>query len=138
VFYSFILAHSSIIQLTPCRPPIQTPLSLPSQVIRLFAKGMEMRRVAEHQLNRDSSRSHCLLTVHIDSVQMVEGHEQHCKGKITFVDLAGSERLKDSQSAGSTLKETGSINRSLFTLGKVISSLCDKRSVKVMRVRCEV
>ena len=97
-----------------------------------------MRRVAEHQLNRDSSRSHCLLTVHIDSVHMVEGHEQHCKGKITFVDLAGSERLKDSQSAGSTLKETGSINRSLFTLGKVISSLCDKKSVKVMRVRCEV
>ncbi len=91
-----------------------------------------MRRVAEHQLNRDSSRSHCLLTVHIDSVQMVEGHEQHCKGKITFVDLAGSERLKDSQSAGSTLKETGSINRSLFTLGKVISSLCDKKSVKVI------
>jgi hypothetical protein len=94
---------------------------------------MEMRRVAEHQLNRDSSRSHCLLTVHIDSQQMVEGHEQHCRGKITFVDLAGSERLKDSQSAGSTLKETGSINRSLFTLGKVISSLCDKKSVKVCR-----
>ena len=101
-----------------------------SEVIRLFAKGMEMRRVAEHQLNRDSSRSHCLLTVHIDSVQMVDGHEQQCRGKITFVDLAGSERLKDSQSAGSTLKETGSINRSLFTLGKVISSLCDKKSVK--------
>jgi kinesin family protein 12 len=99
---------------------------------------MEMRRVAEHQLNRDSSRSHCLLTVHIDSVQMVEGHEQHCKGKITFVDLAGSERLKDSQSAGSTLKETGSINRSLFTLGKVISSLCDKKSVKVIFVTCVV
>jgi hypothetical protein len=118
--------------------PPPPPPSPPPQVIRLFAKGMEMRRVAEHQLNRDSSRSHCLLTVHIDSIQMVEGHEQHCKGKITFVDLAGSERLKDSQSAGSTLKETGSINRSLFTLGKVISSLCDKKSVKVFQVTHEM
>lgn len=36
-----------------------------------------------------------------------------------FVDLAGSERLKKSKSSGEMLKETGSINRSLFTLGKV-------------------
>ncbi len=42
-----------------------------SEVIRLFAKGMEMRRVAEHQLNRDSSRSHCLLTVHVDRCKMM-------------------------------------------------------------------
>lgn len=40
-------------------------------------------------------------------------------GKITFVDLAGSERLKVSKSEGTTLKETGAINKSIFTLGKV-------------------
>ena len=44
-------------------------------------------------------------------------------GKITFVDLAGSERLKFSGSSGEMLKETGNINRSLFTLGKVIATL---------------
>lgn len=47
-------------------------------------------------------------------------------GKITFVDLAGSERLKDSRSEGATLRETGNINKSLFTLGTccVIPPLC--------------
>lgn len=42
-------------------------------------------------------------------------------GKISFVDLAGSERLKETKSKGEMLKETGNINKSLFTLGKVIS-----------------
>lgn len=49
-------------------------------------------------------------------------------GKLSFVDLAGSERLKESNSKGSMVKETGNINKSLFTLGKVINSLADKKS----------
>ena len=48
-------------------------------------------------------------------------------GKISFVDLAGSERLKETKSKGEMLKETGNINKSLFTLGKVISSLSEKK-----------
>jgi len=50
------------------------------------------------------------------------GHISTRHGKITFVDLAGSERLKDTKSEGITLKETGQINKSLFTLGKVKSA----------------
>jgi hypothetical protein len=49
-------------------------------------------------------------------------------GKISFVDLAGSERLKETNSNGIMVKETGNINKSLFTLGKVISGLSDKRN----------
>jgi hypothetical protein len=41
--------------------------------------------------------------------------------------LAGSERLKESGAKGAMAKETGNINRSLFTLGKVISSLTEKK-----------
>jgi kinesin family protein 12 len=41
--------------------------------------------------------------------------------------LAGSERLKESKAKGDMIKETGNINKSLFTLGKVISSLTDKK-----------
>lgn len=51
-------------------------------------------------------------------------------GKISFVDLAGSERLKESESQGEMVKETGNINKSLFTLGKVISCLADKKGLK--------
>lgn len=48
------------------------------------------------------------------------------RGKVTFVDLAGSENLKQSGSTGtSAVTETGNINRSLFTLGSVISTLAD-------------
>jgi len=45
------------------------------------------------------------------------------KGKLVFVDLAGSERLK--RSKNSDAEETGAINKSLFTLAKVISLLAD-------------
>lgn len=51
--------------------------------------------------------------------------------QVSFVDLAGSERLRDSKSAGETLKETTNINRSLFMLGKVIAALADGAQVCV-------
>lgn len=50
--------------------------------------------------------------------------------QVSFVDLAGSERLRDSKSAGETLKETTNINRSLFMLGKVIAALADGAQVR--------
>ena len=101
-------------------------------LLRLYMKALRNRSVASHELNRDSSRSHCLLTVYVDSMVAAEnGHISTRHGKISFVDLAGSERLKDSQSQGSTLRETGAINKSIFTLGKVISSLCDRKKTKI-------
>lgn len=48
-------------------------------------------------------------------------------GKLTFVDLAGSERLKETKSQGEMAKETANINKSLFTLGKVIKALSDRK-----------
>jgi hypothetical protein len=90
-------------------------------------QGTHARRVGSHELNMDSSRSHSLFTVHVESVSDKasddDGPPVTRFGKITFVDLAGSERLKQSKSSGDTMKETGSINKSLFALGKVISAL---------------
>lgn len=57
-----------------------------------------------------------------------EGHAVKKYGKLSFVDLAGSERLKESKSQGEMVKETQNINKSLFTLGKVISILADKKN----------
>jgi kinesin family member 12 len=67
-----------------------------------------------------------LLTVYLisESRNQGDGHIFKKYGKITFVDLAGSERLKETKSLGDQMvKETGNINKSLFTLGKVISML---------------
>jgi hypothetical protein len=44
-------------------------------------------------------------------------------GSMCFCDLAGSERPKETGSSGSTLREAGHINKSLYTLGKVIKSM---------------
>ena len=87
---------------------------------------MKNRHKGAHELNKDSSRSHSLLTVYLisETRNPNDGHIFKKYGKITFVDLAGSERLKETKSTGDAMiKETGNINKSLFTLGKVISML---------------
>lgn len=92
---------------------------------------MKNRKSGSHELNPDSSRSHSILTIYLISETVADdGHIFKKYGKISFVDLAGSERLKETKSKGVMLKETGNINRSLFTLGKVISCLSDTKKKK--------
>ena len=45
--------------------------------------------------------------------------------KISLVDLAGSERAESTGAKGTRLKEGANINKSLTTLGKVISALAE-------------
>ncbi|KAH7293487.1 hypothetical protein KP509_28G028000 [Ceratopteris richardii] len=95
-------------------------------VFSVLNEGAKNRKVGSHDLNKDSSRSHCIMTLHVDSCSEIgDGAPIVRYGKMLFVDLAGSERLKKSRSSGDMLKETGNINRSLFTLGKVISALAE-------------
>jgi hypothetical protein len=95
----------------------------PEEVVEAILEGTKNRKIGSHELNKDSSRSHSIMAIYI--ISEIEGLKKY--GKISFVDLAGSERLKESKSQGSMIKETGNINKSLFTLGKVISSLTDKK-----------
>jgi len=100
-------------------------------LIAVLHEGNRNRKRGTHNLNKDSSRSHTIMTIKIiTSIQSTEGHTYKKNGKVTFVDLAGSERLKESQSQGKMIKETGNINKSLFTLGKVISALSERKSEK--------
>ncbi|KAI5074805.1 hypothetical protein GOP47_0010766 [Adiantum capillus-veneris] len=95
-------------------------------VFSVLNEGAKNRKVGSHELNKDSSRSHCIMTLHVDSTSEIGNGTPIVRyGKMLFVDLAGSERLKKSRSSGDMLKETGNINRSLFTLGKVISALAE-------------
>ena len=88
----------------------------------VFNEGTRNRKVGSHLLNKDSSRSHCMMSLYVQRADL-GGPE----GRISFVDLAGSERLSESHTAGDALKETGHINKSLFALGNVISALADAR-----------
>jgi kinesin family protein 12 len=94
-------------------------------LVAVLHEGMKNRKSGSHELNKDSSRSHSILTVYLisETSSPEDGHIFKKYGKISFVDLAGSERLKESKSQGEMIKETGQINKSLFTLGKVISML---------------
>jgi kinesin family member 17 len=47
----------------------------------------------ETAMNKDSSRSHSIFTIYIETAEKDEAGEQRVKaGKLNLVDLAGSER----------------------------------------------
>lgn len=96
-------------------------------LIAVLHEGIKNRKTGSHNLNPDSSRSHSILTVYLISETKNDNDIYKKYGKISFVDLAGSERLKETESKGEMLKETGNINKSLFILGKVISCLSDRK-----------
>ena len=50
--------------------------------------------------------------------------------RISLVDLAGSERANKTEAKGDRLKEGSNINKSLTTLGLVISKLAEHSSGK--------
>ncbi|OQR91105.1 kinesin-like protein [Achlya hypogyna] len=93
--------------------------------------GQKLRTVAATLMNPTSSRSHAIFTIlftqtRIDPVTLC-GHDK--TSKICLVDLAGSERSDTSGTSGERLKEASMINRSLSTLGRVISSLSSNERI---------
>ena len=110
------------------------------KVLHVAQSGVSHRRTGAHALNHESSRSHAILTLHLEMADADPNSPTHGSvrySKISFVDLAGSERVKETGAAGGTLKEANSINKSLFTLGKVISALSDPvRPACVGQIAC--
>ena len=78
-------------------------------MVAVLHEGIKNRHSGSHELNKDSSRSHSILTVYLISEQEDKDNNHVFKkyGKMSFVDLAGSERLKESGSEGIMAKETG-------------------------------
>ncbi|XP_046675910.1 kinesin-like protein KIF14 isoform X1 [Homalodisca vitripennis] len=87
--------------------------------------GNSHKATAATEMNMNSSRSHSIFTVTLTQSQ-AEDRPSLCS-KINLIDLAGSERLAHTCATGDRLKEGVSINRSLLTLGKVISSLAENK-----------
>ncbi|NWT79346.1 KIF12 protein, partial [Lanius ludovicianus] len=103
-------------------------------IVSLLLQGSQRRQTSAHALNRHSSRSHALLTIHIRSravsTHPAPGEGWGCsglQGTLCFVDLAGSERVKETGSSGELSMEANSINRSLLALGHCISLLAKPR-----------
>ncbi|XP_052060885.1 kinesin-like protein KIF15 [Mytilus californianus] len=93
------------------------------EAYQVLNSGWINRRVASTSMNRESSRSHAVFTITIESKEKKDGVQSLRMSQLNLVDLAGSERQKDSNAVGKRLKEAGSINKSLSVLGNVINSL---------------
>ena len=63
------------------------------EAVLLLLAGDKMRRMASTNMNQESSRSHVIFTVIVESCVKEEGVVKTRKSKINIVDLAGSERL---------------------------------------------
>lgn len=85
------------------------------------------RTVAATNMNETSSRSHAVFTIIFTQrrTDSATGLEAEKVSKISLVDLAGSERADSTGAQGTRLKEGANINKSLTTLGKVISALVE-------------
>ncbi|XP_077400217.1 kinesin-like protein KIF1C isoform X2 [Vanacampus margaritifer] len=98
----------------------------------LMDAGNKARTVAATNMNETSSRSHAVFTIVFSQRRrdLMTQLDTEKVSKISLVDLAGSERADSSGAKGTRLKEGANINKSLTTLGKVISALADMSSKK--------
>ncbi|XP_063771854.1 kinesin-like protein KIF1A isoform X3 [Pseudophryne corroboree] len=96
----------------------------------LMDSGNKARTVAATNMNETSSRSHAVFNI-IFTQRRHDADTQNTTekvSKISLVDLAGSERADSTGAKGTRLKEGANINKSLTTLGKVISALAEMDS----------
>ncbi|XP_055916350.1 kinesin-like protein unc-104 isoform X2 [Eupeodes corollae] len=93
----------------------------------LIDEGNKARTVAATNMNETSSRSHAVFTIFFTQRRHDEMTDLTTEkvSKISLVDLAGSERADSTGAKGTRLKEGANINKSLTTLGKVISALAE-------------
>nr|XP_055058328.1 kinesin-like protein KIF1A isoform X7 [Misgurnus anguillicaudatus] len=96
----------------------------------LMDSGNKARTVAATNMNETSSRSHAVFNIIFTQKRHDSDSENTSEkvSKISLVDLAGSERADSTGAKGTRLKEGANINKSLTTLGKVISALAEMDS----------
>ncbi|XP_048576584.1 kinesin-like protein KIF15 isoform X2 [Nematostella vectensis] len=95
------------------------------EAYNVLNSGWLNRRVASTSMNRESSRSHAVFTVTLQSREKKNNMSNIKVSRLHLVDLAGSERQRDTHAEGLRLKEASSINKSLSALGNVIMALVD-------------
>lgn len=100
-----------------------------NELMNFMNIGNKNRSVGETLMNKDSSRSHSIFMLFIETAEKSPtGEDRYVAGKLNLVDLAGSERISKTGAAGDRLKEAQKINLSLSALGNVISALVDGKT----------
>lgn len=96
-----------------------------TDIEKLMDMGNEHRTTASTNMNDTSSRSHAIFTLNFTQAKFYTDMPSETVSKIHLVDLAGSERANSTGATGQRLKEGANINKSLVTLGSVISALAE-------------
>uniref|UniRef100_A0A8C7HNX9 Kinesin-like protein n=1 Tax=Oncorhynchus kisutch TaxID=8019 RepID=A0A8C7HNX9_ONCKI len=104
-------------------------VSCPEEVMDVIDEGKANRHVAVTNMNEHSSRSHSIFLINIKQ-EHVETEQKLC-GKLYLVDLAGSEKVSKTGAEGAVLEEAKNINKSLSSLGNVISALAEGNKTHV-------
>ncbi|KAM9816942.1 kinesin-like protein KIF23 [Neosynchiropus ocellatus] len=139
--YIYDLLHESPVDPVRARPPqskvlredqfhnmyvagcTEVEVKSTEEAFAVFWKGQKKRRIANTQLNRESSRSHSVFTLKLvqaplddDGDNVLQDKNQVNVSQLCLVDLAGSERTNRTKAEGSRLREAGNINQSLMAL----------------------
>lgn len=105
---------------------VEVPVRDAEDVLRALSRGESARTTHATSMNAQSSRSHSMLLVSVQSANKTTGSAR--VGHLTLVDLAGSERLDKTGAQGQRLLEAQNINKSLSALGNVITGLKSNNS----------
>jgi centromeric protein E len=105
----------------------------PTEVLELLRTGVARRHVGETNMNAESSRSHTIFRMVVESRAVGENasgsangaHDAVLVATLNLVDLAGSERVLKTGAEGIRMKEGANINKSLLNLGIVINKLTE-------------
>lgn len=107
-------------------------VSSETELLEIVREGALVRRTAATGMNASSSRSHSIITISViredipSTSHPNQPNQPTCRAaKLHLVDLAGSERAKRTAAGGDRFAEGVQINKGLFALAKVISTLAD-------------
>jgi kinesin family protein C2/C3 len=104
----------------------EVPVTSAKHVLEVLAEGNKNRAVTSTAMNEQSSRSHSMLVVKVQT--LTHGTDKQSSAALTLVDLAGSERPSKSNVTGQAMKEAQHINKSLSCLADVIAARGAKSS----------
>ncbi|CAG9315628.1 unnamed protein product [Blepharisma stoltei] len=94
-----------------------------------FNSGLRNKIMASHNINSTSSRSHSIFSLNLEALDKEEG--RIVSSRLQLVDLAGSEKTAMTGNEGLALKESIEINKALFTLRQVITTLAENNEAFV-------
>lgn len=111
----------------------KVPVKSYAEIEEIMEIGNTHRTIGATEMNATSSRAHTIIVIDFKQTEILEKKKVEKNSVINLVDLAGSEKVSKTKAKGDRLKEGCSINKSLTTLGLVISILAEKAGGKAAK-----